>query len=74
MTDPYAEFHVAHPLYLKGAYREKQRVLDIMHHELRGIKRVIVATRISENADEKMKAFTARAAYVQRLIDMINAN
>jgi hypothetical protein len=30
MNDPYEEFHVAHPLYLKGVAQERQRI----HQEL----------------------------------------
>ena len=29
MKDPYDEFHVAHPLYLKGVEQERQRIMPI---------------------------------------------
>jgi hypothetical protein len=58
--------------YAKGIYHEKQRVLDILHGELRGIKRVIVQLRVTEHDEAKMNAFTGRAAYIQRIINMVN--
>jgi hypothetical protein len=31
MEDPYDEFHVAHPLYLKGVAQERKRIIEILH-------------------------------------------
>jgi hypothetical protein len=34
MDDPYREFHIAHPLYLKGVQEERQRIIALIEQKL----------------------------------------
>ncbi len=40
MNDPYDEFHVAHPLYLKGVAQERQRILNLLRNDLQAFATV----------------------------------
>jgi len=33
MNDPYDDFHIRHPLYLKGVERERERIIELLARE-----------------------------------------
>ena len=63
MNDPYDEFDVAHPLYLKGVERERERIRKMISRDFGAFK--LVYEKLDEPKDQGM-----RRTY-QRILEML---